>query len=170
MFVENQTAFSGLARDDVLRFWEQTNPKLLALLQEMEQRETWVLGDSEATLIVQGLESIIPQFCQQHFAESLEGSDKAALLATLVGYMGASQFVAFLLQAEKVRDGVLKNITYAMRNEAGADANVYVDLFIERVQLVLQTDLKSTVFSGKRIKELGAIIKQVNQLRAEHAY
>lgn len=169
MQADNPNILPGLAREEVHTFWEQTNPELLTLLREMEQRETWVIKDSEADQVVKGLESVIPAFCRQHFVDGLEDSDKAALLATLVGYMGASQFVAFLLKVEAVRDGVLKNITYALRNDNSAESKVFVDLFLERIQLVLRSDLRRSVFSGRRIKEIGAIIRSVNNWRASHA-
>lgn len=158
---------TGLDRQEVQRFWHQTNPALLLLLQEMENRESWTLRDSEAAQIVEGLEAVLPQFCQAYFVEQLDLPEQAGLLATLVGYVGAAQFVAFLMQSEDLRAGVIKRMAYALRSNERLEegAGVFADLFLERLQLVLASDLKQHIFSEKRVTELAAIIRQVNLMR-----
>lgn len=169
METEAFTPTSGLDKAEVLGFWERTNPQLLILLREMERRESWVVIGEESKQIVAGVESVLPEFCQQYFVDNLNLPEKASLLATLVGHIGATQFVAFLMQAEGIREGIVKQITFAMRGESQGEDAVFVDLFMERLQLVLQSELKRYVFSASRIAEVAAIVKSVKKMRAQDA-
>lgn len=164
-------AKTGLDRQEVQRFWEQTNPALLTLLKEMEARESWVLHEGEDAGVVEGLEAVLPNFCQTYFVDSLDAPERVGLLATLVGYVGAAQFVAFLMQSENIRDGVIKRMAYALRNsdEPSGEAGVFADLFLERLQLVLSSDLKRHVFSEQRFAEVAAVINQVTKMRRSNA-
>lgn len=159
----------GLDSDKVKAFLQRENPAVLALLQEMERRETWVLREGEAETVVQGLGQVIPAFIQQHFVEGIRDPERASLLAVLVGYVGAVQFVAFLMQSETVRSGIIQQVLFALRDSAGSDSAVFESLFLERIQLVLQSDLKQRIFAPARVNEVVAIVKMIESVRERDA-
>lgn len=154
---EKISAGTGLSRSQVLEFWERENPDAYRLLTEMEHREHWLLSQEQLTRLVGGLEAVVSKLSETDYVEMMGVPEKAAMLATLVGYIGAPQFISFLLSAESIEGGVTSKIVYALGLSEQKN-QVFVELFNERLLLVLRHDLYGKVFSKERSERVLNVI------------
>lgn len=159
-----QAIDSRLDKESVSEYWHSISAPLGRLFEAMSEREYWLDGDAgvESELLISTLENLVERFEDDVFVAELDGDAKAAVLAQILSCADMPLFVRTLMLMDGKRAGIVSRLAYAMAKVSG-DPEVFVNLYFERMQVVLQAGVRGQIFSTQRIKQIAETLKFVRE-------
>lgn len=153
-----------LDSQSVAAYWHSISEPLARLFETMREREYWVLDGSEvgADLLIETLEELIDRFEDDAFVKALDDSSKTAVLAQVLSYANMPLFVRTLVMMNEKRPGIISRLAYSMARVSG-EPEIFVNLYFERMQVVLQAGMRGQIFSVQRIKQMAETMKYIRE-------
>ena len=157
-----ENANEGLDRQSVTNYWESVSVPLARLFEVMSAREYWIDSESGAglnpDLLIEMLEGLIERFEDDVFVSSLDKEERSAALAHVLSYANMPLFVRTLVLIDSKKNGIVSRLAHAMAKVSG-EPEIFVDLYFERMQVVLQAGVRGQIFSVQRLKQLAETIR-----------
>ena len=98
----------------------------------------------------------------QTFVALLDDSEKSAVLAQVLSCADMPLFVRTLVMMDEKRAGIVSRLAHAMAKVSG-EPEIFVNLYFERMQVVLQASMRGQVFSVQRIKQMAETMKYIQE-------
>lgn len=153
----------GLDSQSVAHYWNSISAPLARLFETMKEREYWLAADDEdGGLLIEALEALIQRFEDDAFVALVDKADKAALLAQVLSYANMPLFVRTLVMLDGKRTGIVSRLAHAMAKVSGEPEN-FVNLYFERLQVVLRAGVHGQIFSMQRIKQVAETMKYIQE-------
>jgi len=162
--VGNESTCNRLDRESVSEYWHSISAPLARLFETMRQREYWLADSDEANgkLLIETLEHLVARFEDDSFVALLDDSEKSAVLAQVLSCADMPLFVRTLVMMDEKRAGIVSRLAHAMAKVSG-EPEIFVNLYFERMQVVLQASMRGQVFSVQRIKQMAETMKYIQE-------
>lgn len=153
-----------LDEQSVALYWESVSVPLSRLFEVMREREYWLDGNAETggRLLIEALEAVIERLEDDDFLLRLDESSRVAVLAQLFSCTSMPLFVRTLSVMDSKKAGVVSRLAHAMSRVSG-EPEVFVNLYFERMEVVLKTSMLGQIFSSERIKLMAETMKYIKE-------
>lgn len=141
-------------------YWNTVSAPLARLFQAMSEREYWVGDEDDA--FIDTLEELIERFEDDAFVSALDQESKSAVLAQVLSCANMPLFVRTLVAMDSKRAGIVSRLAYSMAKVSG-EPEIFVNLYFERMQVVLQAGVRGQIFSVQRIKQMAETMKYIQE-------
>lgn len=151
-----------LSRQMVSDYWHSVSSSLARLFDAMQEREYWIDSSEDADFLVGVFEQLSERFEEKGFVDSLDDAEKTAVLAQLYSFASMPLFVRMLVIIDGKKSGVVSRLAHAMAKVSG-EYEVFVTLYFERMEVVLQAGMRGQIFSAERIKQVAKTLKYIQE-------
>lgn len=159
----DESTSDRLDNESVSDYWQTISAPLARLFEAMRQREYWLDGDDESgELLIGMLEHLIARFEDDSFVALLDESEKSGVLAQILSCANMPLFVRTLVMMDEKRAGIVSRLAHAMARISG-EPEIFVNLYFERMQVVLQASMRGQIFSVQRIRQMAETIKYIQE-------
>jgi hypothetical protein len=157
-------AVGKLDSESVAGYWHSISAPLARLFETMREREYWVYGDAgiDSDLLIETLEGLVERFEDDAFVKGLDEGAKAAVLAQVLSCANMPLFVRTLVMMDDQKSGIISRLAYSMAKVSG-EPEIFVNLYFERMQVVLQAGMRGQIFSVQRIKQMAETMKFIQE-------